>query len=288
MNQQRSPIKHVSDTARWMAFYRAMESERPNAHFRDPYARHLAGERGKAIAYMLPWGISNAWSLIVRTCIFDEIIMKTVENHAVDTVLNLAAGFDTRPYRLSLPTSLRWIEVDLPDILAEKEKKLANECPRCCLTRVPLDLADVEARRALFSRLARDTGQALVVTEGLLTYLTAEQVTALACDLRTQAPFRWWLIDLVAPFVLSLYNIWWDSELRHGNASWQFAPEEGAHFFSRVGWHAAEFRSTMEEAARLNRDMLFGPLWRLMIRYSGKAVQETYRKMSGSLLLERD
>src|SRR5690349_14722132 len=166
MNQQWSPIKHVSDTARWMAFYRAMESERPNAHFYDPYARLLASERGKAIAYMLPWGISNAWSIIVRTCIFDEIIMKTVENHGVDTILNLAAGFDTRPYRLSLPSSLRWIEVDLPEILAEKEKKLANERPGCCLTRVPLDLADVDARRAFFSRLAQEAGRALVVTEG--------------------------------------------------------------------------------------------------------------------------
>ncbi|MGD0484992.1 MAG: hypothetical protein ABSB58_10150, partial [Gemmatimonadales bacterium] len=37
------PIEHVSDTARWVAVHRAMESERPDALFRDPFARRLAG-----------------------------------------------------------------------------------------------------------------------------------------------------------------------------------------------------------------------------------------------------
>jgi O-methyltransferase involved in polyketide biosynthesis len=40
------PIENVSDTARWVAMYRALESDRPDAHFHDPYARLLAGERG--------------------------------------------------------------------------------------------------------------------------------------------------------------------------------------------------------------------------------------------------
>ena len=45
-----SPIRNVSDTARWVAIYRAMESERPDALFHDPFARRLGGERGEAIA----------------------------------------------------------------------------------------------------------------------------------------------------------------------------------------------------------------------------------------------
>jgi methyltransferase (TIGR00027 family) len=288
MGREFYPIKNISDTARWMAFYRAMESERPDAHFHDPYARLLAGERGKEIARMLPWGIANAWAMIVRTCVFDEIIVKTVENQAVDTILNLAAGFDTRPYRLPLPASLHWIEVDLPEILSEKEEKLVNEQPGCRLKRVQLDLADVDARRALFSDLVQEARQVLVVTEGLLIYLTTEHVISLASDLHTPPPFRWWLTDLVSPPVLSLYQISWASELAQGNVSLQFAPEEGELFFCRYGWHVAEFRSTLEEAARLNREMPFGSLWRLMVSFSSREIQETYRKMSCFLLLERD
>jgi methyltransferase (TIGR00027 family) len=288
MDRECYPIKNISDTARWMAFYRAMESERPDAHFHDPYARLLAGERGKEIAQMLPWGITNAWAIIVRTCVFDEIIVKMVENHAVDTILNLAAGFDTRPYRLSLPASLHWIEVDLPEILSEKEEKLVNEQPGCRLKRVQLDLADVNARRALFSGLVQEARQVLVVTEGLLIYLTAEHVISLAGDLHTHSHFRWWLTDLVSPAVLRLYQISWASELAQGNTALQFAPEEGELFFCRYGWHVAEFRSTMEEASRLNREMPFASLGRLMVSFSSKEIQETYRKMSCFLLLERD
>jgi len=224
----------------------------------------------------------------VRTCVFDEIIVKTVENHAVDTILNLAAGFDTRPYRLPLPTSLHWIEIDLPEVITEKEEKLVNKQPECRLKRVKLDLADVNTRRAFFSCLMQEAGQILVVTEGLLVYLTDDQVTSLARDLHAHAPFRLWLTDLVSPAVLRLYQLWWASELTHGNASLQFAPQEGELFFSRSGWHVAEFRSTMEEASRLNRDMPFGSLWRLMVSFSPKEFQESYRKMSSFLLLERD
>lgn len=42
-------IENISDTALWVAYYRAMETERPDAHFHDPYARMLAGERGKPL-----------------------------------------------------------------------------------------------------------------------------------------------------------------------------------------------------------------------------------------------
>lgn len=288
MDRERYPIKNISDTARWMAFYRAMESERLDAHFHDPYARLLAGERGEEIARTLPWGISSAWAVIVRTCVFDEFILKTIENYAVDSVLNLAAGFDTRPYRLPLPAWLQWIEVDLPEVLCEKEEKLANVQPGCRLKRVQLDLADVYARRALFSCLGQEVRQVLVVTEGVLIYLTAEQVTSLANDLHTHSSFRWWITDLVSPSVLRQYQLYWGRQLAHGNASWKFAPEEGEHFFSRSGWHVAEFRSTMQEASRLNRDMPFGWLWRPMVSFSSKEVQESYRKMSGFLLLELD
>ena len=41
------PFRNISDTARWVAVYRAIESERPDAWFRDPLAKRLAGERGE-------------------------------------------------------------------------------------------------------------------------------------------------------------------------------------------------------------------------------------------------
>jgi O-methyltransferase involved in polyketide biosynthesis len=65
-------------------------------------------------------------------------------------VVNLAAGLDTRPYRLKLSPSLKWIEVDLPAMIDYKEEILATEKPVCVLERFRVNLADVAARRELF------------------------------------------------------------------------------------------------------------------------------------------
>src|SRR6476659_3544961 len=108
-------IRNISDTARWMAVYRARESERTDAVFSDPYARALAGEAGVRIADSI--GDDRIqWSVVARTYAFDRMVGAAVAAGA-DLVLNLAAGLDSRPYRLSVPASLQWIEVDLPEIL---------------------------------------------------------------------------------------------------------------------------------------------------------------------------
>ena len=103
-------IRNISDTARWMAVYRARETRRPDAVFRDPFAKALAGERGEQIAKSVGFGEENDWPFVARTYLFDQVIKAQVAAGA-DLVLNLAAGLDTRPYRMELPASLRWVEV---------------------------------------------------------------------------------------------------------------------------------------------------------------------------------
>src|SRR5579863_1885131 len=182
-------LRNISDTARWAALYRARETERPDALFRDPFARRLAGERGEEIARTLAGGKDRAWPWVVRTCLFDQFIASELAAGA-DLVVNLAAGLDARPYRLDLPASLPWIEVDLPEILAYKEEILGDAQPRCALERVRLDLGSAGARRELFERLGARGHKALIITEGFLTYLAPEEVTALARDLAGAARSR--------------------------------------------------------------------------------------------------
>ena len=123
-----------------------MESERPDALFQDPYARKLAGERGERILASMRRGRSWAWPMIVRTAVLDELIVRTIARDGIDTVLNLAAGLDTRPYRLQLPASLRWIEADFPDVIAYKQEQLKGERPVCALEHVGIDLTAVAGR----------------------------------------------------------------------------------------------------------------------------------------------
>src|SRR5438552_6432655 len=83
-------IRDISDTARWVAVYRARESERPDAVFRDPYARALAGERGEQIANALPLAQENAWAWTTRTQLFDCHVSQQIAAGA-GMVVNLAA-----------------------------------------------------------------------------------------------------------------------------------------------------------------------------------------------------
>jgi methyltransferase (TIGR00027 family) len=146
-------LESVSDTALLVAYHRAMESARPDALFHDPYAERLAGDRGEEIARRLRWGKRMAWSTITRTVLIDEIVLRLV-GEGVETVLNLAAGFDSRPYRLPLLPSLRWVEMDLPPLTAAKIELLKDEKPRCQLERVSVNLADFSERQGAFAEQA--------------------------------------------------------------------------------------------------------------------------------------
>ena len=138
-------ISNVSDTARWVAVHRAWETARPDALFSDPLAARLAGEQGKAIAALAPRATRNGWPMVVRTRLIDDLIMSSLRDNC-DCVVNLAAGLDTRPYRLQLPPSLNWIEADLEGMIEEKNKLLDGETPVCRLRRERVDLTDATQR----------------------------------------------------------------------------------------------------------------------------------------------
>jgi methyltransferase (TIGR00027 family) len=280
-------IENVSDTARWVAVYRAMETERPDAHFRDPWARRLAGEKGEAIVRAIPRGRGMAWAMIVRTAVFDRVILELVRQRGADMVVNLAAGLDTRPWRLELPPELRWVDVDLPGILAYKTSMMDGERPRCRYEAVHADLTDAAVRDALFARLGAEAKNALVVTEGLLVYLTAEDVASLAAALHAQAGFRWWLADLASPKLLEWMLKRWGKQAAGGNAPFRFAPAESTGFFAPFGWREERWFSAIEEAHALKREMRGMWFWRLLGRLSPKRRQEEWRRFSGFMLLER-
>jgi methyltransferase (TIGR00027 family) len=280
-------IENVSDTARWVAVYRAMESARPDAVFRDPFAERLAGERGHQILDEMPQGRAFAWPMIVRTAVFDEIILDAVQHRSVDLVVNLAAGLDARPWRLPLPPSLHWVDVDLPGILNHKTDMLRDEKPACRYEPVTLDLTDAPARRALFARLGDGSKRALVISEGLLVYLAPEQVATLATDLHEPSSFREWLIDLASPQLVKRMSKTWGKNLAAGGAPFLFAPAEGTDFFRPYGWREGLFRGTWEEARRLNRTMKGAWIWNLIGKLTSKKGREKFRRFAGYVLLER-
>ena len=282
---QDNPIRNVSDTAAWVAIYRAMETERSDAIFHDPYARKLGGERGQAIVDSMPRGRTMGWPMVVRTAVMDEILMRCVRQGAA-TVLNLAAGLDARPYRLPLPSSLHWMHVDMPGMIDYFRGHMTNETPHCQVEFVAADLRDAAVRRQVFAQAAA-RGPVLAITEGLLIYLEADEVGALARDLHDVAQARWWLTDLASPMLLKFLERQWQPKLREADAPFKFGPAEGTAFFAPAGWKEAEFRSTWDESQRLHRSMPGAWLWKLLSRLQSRRRREAGRRMSGIVLMDR-
>jgi len=283
MSDPESRIRNISDTARWVAVYRARETERKDALFRDPFARRLAGERGEQITDSMSFTAKNSWPFVARTWLIDHVISNQVKL-GTDMVINLAAGLDTRPYRMNLPGSLQWVEVDLPEILTYKEDILRSETPVCQVERVRLDLSDVPARRELFSELGLRTNRALIVSEGLLIYLDEKDVISLGQDLAVARNFQYWVMDLSSPALLKMLEKKIGAPLGEAGAPLKFAPSEGPDFFKRSGWKPVEIHSVMHAAAKLNRLPFF---LRLIAKISSPAFQAK-RPWSAVCLLARE
>lgn len=252
MSSGSSSIRNVSDTAIWVAMYRARETDKPDALFRDPWARRLAGERGERIWSEMRNQQSHQWAYTIRTYLFDQFVRERIAD-GVDLVVNLAAGLDARPYRMELPPSLRWVEVDLPELIAYKESVLAGEQPRCHLERVAVNLADAAARRELFARLGGAAKKALVLSEGLLIYLGADGASDLAIDLAAQRSFRWWAFDIASPGLMKMLRKQIGTKLDEADAELKFAPVEGPWFFEPLGWRVADVRGSLHSAKKLTK-----------------------------------
>jgi len=215
----------------------------------------------------------------------DEFILKTITEDNADTVINLAAGLDTRPYRLNLPPALNWIEVDFSDMIDYKEKRLAGIKPSCSLERVKLDLRERGSRLRLFERIAHDSQRVLIITEGLLVYLSDEDVSNLASDLHSQLNFNWWIMDLISPVLRDwLLN----NNFRNFNDDgirMQFAPEEGAEFFRRFGWQEDLVCSVRKEAKRLKRQMPNAWLYGILSVLSSQKRREFFSRLDSFFII---
>lgn len=287
MANDKKLIADVSDTALWVAHYRAVESEKPNALFKDPFAKILVGERGKRIAESM--GSTSRytdWTVVIRTYVIDHLLRSFIQQHKIDTVINLGAGLDTRPYRMDLPHSLKWIEVDYPHMIDHKSTVLAKVKPQCHLERVKMDLSDRKKRAALLKDLNSQSKNILILTEGVIPYLTEDQVAELAADFLPLAAFRFWIAEYMAPEVYPhLRNRQMRSSLK--NAPFQFFPKDWLGFFMQHGWKVNAIRYLGEETMKLNRKPPL-PRWTILLRpFINIAASQKFQRMTAFVVFEK-
>ncbi len=280
-------IENVSDTAFWVAHYRGLEGERSDALFRDPLAGLLAGERGRRIAADMPGSTMTSWNIVIRTCLIDDYIRASIAE-GIDTIVNLGAGLDTRPYRMDLPPGLEWIEVDYPHVIDFKEARLKDEVPHCRLTRLRADLTNENERREVFAALAPRSKSTLVLTEGVVPYLSLDEAAGLA-DALAALDVRYWIVDYFAPEMMRFRQTQIGRKMQ--NAPLKFWPEDWAGFFASHGWRCKEIRYLSEEGDRLRRQpkVPLPILAAVAVRYifSSPEGRARFRKYIGYARLER-
>jgi methyltransferase (TIGR00027 family) len=277
-----SSISHVSDTAFWVAHFRAKESHRAVPAFRDPLASLLCGDRGRQIARSMSRAAMVEWSTVVRTCAIDRLIYGALQS-GVDTVLNLGAGLDTRPYRMQLPPDLRWIEMDFPHIVELKKSKLIEQHPGCILERVGMDLLDRRSRNESFVEYATASNNILVITEGVLPYFSVRDAATLGWDLHATPSIRFWIQDFDNAGQRRSPRGW---ETKLQAAPFLFNVKDWFEFFEKYGWRSCQVITSLEESQRIGRpyplDFPFG----LILRALPKAMSQKINNLSGAVLMQ--
>jgi methyltransferase (TIGR00027 family) len=180
------PLVGVGRTALGVARVRAHESARPDRLFYDPYAAEFVA----AAPGVIPEpdgdrkhvGMIFAMHAIIRTRYYDDYLLAA----GLPQVVLLAAGLDTRAFRLPWPSGTHVYEVDLPDVLAFKENVLADATPNCRRTTVPADLR--EDWSTALTDAGFDPAQPTAwLVEGLLIYLDNEAAERLLTEITVRS-----------------------------------------------------------------------------------------------------
>jgi methyltransferase (TIGR00027 family) len=276
-------ISTVADTALWVAAFRGKEGERPDAAFHDPLASMLAGEQGRAMARAIPGSASVGWAMVVRTSAIDALIYEAIRL-GVDTILNLGAGLDTRPYRMSLPAHLRWIEIDFPRIVDLKDSKLTAHTPSCKIERVGLDLLNRSSRTELFARYGAHSKNTLLIAEGVLPYFANGDVAALVEDLTAIESFRYWVMDFDNAGKRGMPKAW----AKHLRAApFLFQVDDWFEFFRQSAWHPHKVITSDEQSARINRPYPYHFPSGLIMHALPRSVSRKILSLSGAALLRK-
>lgn len=233
----------LAKTAKIAAAGRARESERPDRLFDDPLAAVLAGPEG--FAWRQSWrppGMTDDLTIAARTRFFDDLITLATSEGTRQVVL-VAAGLDTRAFRLSLPDDAVVFELDQGPLLGYKQLvlDLAGAAAVCRRVPVPVDLAGPTWPKALVDAGLDTSRPCVVVEEGLSWYLTEAENSALLYKLASlAAPGSRLGVDMVgrtfmdgqamAPFLELLSS---------KGAQWRFGTDNPRQFLETHGWAAS-------------------------------------------------
>jgi methyltransferase (TIGR00027 family) len=229
----------LESTAHWTASIRAMENARQDALFKDPWAILLAGKEGQE--WIEGRSADSLAPIILRTRYFDEFLQRITGHEGINQVTLMAAGLDTRAFRLDWPPGTRLFELDQPDILAYKERILnsAGAQPACERHAIGIDLTEPWEDKLVLGGFDPQK-PAVWLLEGFLFYISIEDVTLLIDGVSGMATDGSWMgFDIINSVMLtSPFSRQWVEMQAKSGAPWIGILDDPQEFLSVRGWQA--------------------------------------------------
>ncbi|MFE6864108.1 class I SAM-dependent methyltransferase [Nocardia sp. NPDC057668] len=178
-------LQGVPVTALWTLWSRAVESARNDSEFTDPLAEQVCA--GLDFDYRSFGTPSQTQVLRART--IDAEVARFQRVSPDGTVVALGEGLQTTYWRLGAP-DLNWISVDLPEMIALRERLLpAGPWNR--------GVAMSALNRSWFDLVP--AGEVLITAEGLFMYLQPDEVYGLIGDMARRFPGSSLIFDVLPP-----------------------------------------------------------------------------------------
>lgn len=229
----------IAKTSLLTAAMRAVETERKGQGqlFQDPYAATLAGDDGFLILKKAIEASGDQPAIAIRTAFIDDQIKKAVANHYEQFVF-LAAGMDTRAYRMDLSSSICIFEIDRPEVIAYKKKKLNEINTTCQLISISTDLNHNWIDLLISSGFQKNK-KTFWLVEGLVMYLEEDQVNKLFDQMNMLSkPNDTLVLDILSQTLLQAPHMKNQLQfLADMGAPWKFGTDYPENFFAKWGWN---------------------------------------------------
>jgi methyltransferase (TIGR00027 family) len=227
--------------------------------FDDPFAHGFLSTtkwaycvyRIPLIGRLIPLYIDSNWpgvrpSALGRTCWIDEQLIYSLKNDGIRQVVILGAGYDCRAYRIPGMNQIRVFEIDHPDTLEVKIKRLKAQLPS-----IPghVSFVKVDFDREDFTRALEEAGfdrsvPAFFLWEGVMHYLTADAVDKTLRSIKSiSAPKSRLVFTYIHRGLLEGTDSFGDmrripSTLKESSEVWKFGlrPEELPSFLNERGF----------------------------------------------------
>jgi methyltransferase (TIGR00027 family) len=226
-------------TARWTAAARATENRRKDPLFDDPWADALAGKEGRE--WVEHWAAERVAPIVLRTRFFDDFLQRVTWRDEIRQIVLMAAGLDTRAYRLRWPDRTRFFELDQAAVLRRKERILrsARARPGCALRMVEADLTGAWKETLLQAGFdpSEPCGWLL---EGFFVYLPNERLAHLLEEVTDLSAHGSWMgFDVVNSITLtSAWTQDWIEMQAGSGVPWIGTMDDPEECLSEHGWTA--------------------------------------------------